>query len=170
MMAYKLRTKPYHLKLLTYLNNRIKLSESERQYLYSLKKGYEGEVTFDTLTEKLRSECYILNNLLLEVNNTEFQIDSTLIYQAKLFLCEIKNFDGEHSYDPKSMKFYKMPSLEINNPLHQLDRKENLFRQFLKARGMTIPIEPYVVFIDPEFTLFQAPIHPSSFLHNSLSL
>jgi hypothetical protein len=167
-MPYKSRTKPYLLKLLTFLNNRMELSEPEKQYLYSLKKGYEGEVKFDTLTEKLRSECYILNDLLLEINNTEFQIDTTLIYQAKLFLCEIKNFDGEHFYDVKSEKFYKLPSLEINNPLHQLGRKENLLRQFLKARGINIPIEPYVIFIDSEFTLFQAPIHKSIILPTQL--
>jgi hypothetical protein len=124
---------------------------------------------FDALTEKLQCESYILNDLLLEINNTEFQIDSSLISQAKMFLFEVKNSDGEHFYKADSGKFYKYTDMEITNPLHQVNRKETLLRQFLKIHGFNIAIEPYVIFIHPEFTLWQAPISQTIILPTQLN-
>ena len=82
-MLRKPRPEPSKLKILGFLNTRMGLSEDEKQnYLY-LKKGYEGEVMFDSLTDKLQCECYILNDLLLKINNTFFQIDTLIIFQNK---------------------------------------------------------------------------------------
>ena len=57
-MAYKSRTEPLNLKRLKYLNNRMNLPEQDTQYYLNLKKGFEGEVKFDLLTEKLQSELF----------------------------------------------------------------------------------------------------------------
>lgn len=82
-MAYKERTKSEELVAMTSLNKRTMLSEESRIHYYGLKKGYEGEVMFDKLTEQLKCECYILNDLLLKVNNKTFQIDTLLLLQKK---------------------------------------------------------------------------------------
>ncbi|MGZ4161570.1 MAG: nuclease-related domain-containing protein, partial [Neobacillus sp.] len=97
-MAFKSRTEPPNLKRLIFLNKRMVLPEKEKQYYSNLKKGFEGEVMFDLLTEKLHSEIFILNDLLLETNHSEFQIDSTIISQTPVFLFEVKNYEGEHYY------------------------------------------------------------------------
>lgn len=53
----------------------MKLTEDEKWYYLNQEKGYEGEVQFDLLTEKLQPNCLILNDLQLENNKSSFQID-----------------------------------------------------------------------------------------------
>ncbi len=156
-MAYKRRTKSTELIILGFLNTRMTLPEKDMQHYFSLKKGYEGEVLFDSLTEKLQFECYILNDLLFKVNNTMFQIDSLIISET-IYVYEVKNFEGNYFYDAVKDRLYKRPKKEYNNPLHQLNRGESLFRQLLQNIGYNFPIEAQVVFINPEFTLYQAPL------------
>lgn len=166
-MNRKPRTEPVLLILFNYLHCRMNLSKIEKQNYFNLKKGYEGEVQFDRLTEKLQSELFTLNDLLIETNNSEFQIDSVIISQTSAFLLEIKNYEGDHYYD--SGRFYTINKQEIPNPIHQLNRKETLLRQFLKNHGFHLPIESYLIFINPEFTLFQAPINKSIILPTQLN-
>lgn len=152
---YKSRTESTELQILWILSRRKDLSEKDLRYYSNLKKGYEGERMFDRLTEKLQCECIILNDLL-QVNNTTFQIDTLLILSDALYLYEVKNYDGD--YFLESDRFYKKPKSEYSNPLHQLERNESLLRQLLNNLGFKIPIEGSVVFINPEFTLYQAPL------------
>lgn len=154
---YKPRTESTELLILRFLNTRMNLSEKDKQYYFNLKKGYEGEVMFDTLTEKLTCKCLILNDLLLKVNNTHFQIDTLIIISETIYLYEVKNYEGDYYYE--SDKLYKKPKLEINNPLNQLIRSESLLRQLLHNLGFKIPIDASVVFINPEFTLYQSPLN-----------
>lgn len=156
-MLYKPRTKPTALKVLEFLNLRMKLTTKDKQHYFSQLKGYEGEVIFDSLTEKLQCECFIVNDLLLEINNTTFQIDSLLILQDGIYLFEVKNLEGDYYYE--SEKLFKKPNTEIVNPLHQLSRAESLLRQLLLKLGYTLPIHASIVFINPTFTLYQAPLN-----------
>ncbi|MDQ1144320.1 hypothetical protein QE429_001147 [Bacillus sp. SORGH_AS 510] len=66
-MAFKPRTERQELTILRSLNARMELPEEDKKNYYSLKKGYEGEVMFDLLTEQIQSDCYILNDLLLRL-------------------------------------------------------------------------------------------------------
>jgi len=91
----------------------------------------------------------------MEVNRTKFQIDATMIVQEKIHLFEVKNFEGDYEYSPE--KFITWNGKEISNPLDQLKRSESLFSQLLQSLGFRISIESHVIFINPEFTLFQAP-------------
>lgn len=100
----------------------MNLSKQDKQYHYNLKKGYEGELLFDSLTKKLRCECLILNDLLLEVNLTTFQIDSLIITQGKLFYYEVKNQEGDYYYEAD--KFFRKTKIETANPLLQVQRGE----------------------------------------------
>jgi len=157
-MAYKPRSESKELIILRSLNTRMTLPEKDRQHYFSLKKGYEGELMFDVLTEKLQCECYILNDLLFKVNNTTFQIDSLIIVAKTICLYEVKNYEGDYFYDASTDTLYKKPKKEYTNPLHQLNRSESLLRQLLQNIGYYFPIEAQVVFINPEFTLYQAPL------------
>lgn len=157
-MAYKPRTESEELMILRLLDTRMTLSEKDTQHYYRLKKGYEGEVMFDSLTEKLQCECYILNDLLFKVNNTMFQIDTLIIVSDTVHFYEVKNYDGDYLYEIDTDTLYKRPKKEYTNPLHQLNRSESLLRQLLQNIGYNFPIEAQVVFINPMFTLYQAPL------------
>jgi hypothetical protein len=154
-MPIKARSELLELKILRILNTRMDLSVNKQRYYLNLEKGFEGEVQFDLLTEKLNSDCFILNDLLLEISNTKFQIDSLIIYQETIYLFEVKNFEGDFCLEPDS--FHTFSGKEIKNPLDQLKRSNSLLRQLIRNLGHNLPIEAYIVFINPEFTLYQVP-------------
>jgi len=154
-MAYKNRTVPDLLSCYRILNTRSVLNAEEKKYLYHLEKGYEGELNFDLLTEKLKSECLVLNDLSLEVSNAKFQLDTTIIFKAIIYIIEVKNFEGDYSYEQDEFK--TILGTEIKNPLDQLKRSKLLLRQLLQSKGLSLPIEALLVFVNPEFTLYQAP-------------
>ncbi|MDY0405261.1 nuclease-related domain-containing protein [Virgibacillus sp. 179-BFC.A HS] len=89
-MAYKTRTKSKELIILESLNSRGNLTKKDKQRYFNMKKGFAGEIQFDAYTEKLQNECSIINDLLLEVNGTTFQIDSLVIIQGKIYMYEVK--------------------------------------------------------------------------------
>jgi hypothetical protein len=156
-MIKKIRSKPAKLETFESLNARMKLLEEDKRYFLNIKKGYEGEVMFDSLTEKLQNECYILNDLRLKINNTFFQIDTLIIFQKLLQVFEVKNFEGDFYYERE--KLYTKTKSEIKDPILQLKRCESLLRQLLHNLGFSFPIEGLVVFVNPEFTLYQAPLN-----------
>jgi hypothetical protein len=94
-MLKKIRSKPAKLEILESLDTRMNLLTEDKQNYLNLKKGYEGEVMFDLLTEKLECDCYILNDLRLKVNNSIFQIDTLIIFQKIIQAFEVKNYEGD---------------------------------------------------------------------------
>ncbi len=100
---------------------------------------------------------------MFKQNNTTFQIDSLIITSGTIYFFEIKNYESDYYYE--SDRFYKNPKTEITNPLHQLSRSELLLRQLIQSIGFNIPVSASVVFINPEFTLYQAPLNKPLFSH-----
>ncbi|WP_066065798.1 nuclease-related domain-containing protein [Neobacillus soli] len=167
-MSFKPRFEPSEVTLLRLLNARMELAEKDKQRYQRLVKGFEGEVMFDALTEKLQCRSNILNELLLESNGSKFQIDSLIMTQEPLCLFEVKNYEGDFYF--KNDRFYMLAKKEkeIKNPLLQLERCESLLRQLLQNLGVSIPIEAYVVFINPQFQLYQAPLNKPIIYPNQL--
>ena len=94
-MLLKSRSESDELLKMRFLNTRMELTEKEKFHYFSMEKGYEGEVKFDLLAESLQEEMYIINDMLLEINNSFFQIDSFIISQGVIHLLDIKNFQGD---------------------------------------------------------------------------
>src|SRR5699024_6968421 len=109
-----------NLKVLEILNQRMRLTKDVQQHYLNLKKGYEGEMLFDSLMDVMKDKFIILNDLLLEVNNTTFQIDSLFIMEDRICLYEVKNYEGDFYYE--SERFFKNPGYELINPLDQMNR------------------------------------------------
>ncbi|MED1468750.1 nuclease-related domain-containing protein [Bacillus salipaludis] len=157
ILPIKPRFEPDKLKIYRILNARMKLSDQEIKYYHNLEKRYEGEMMFDRLMENLIGERLIINDLLLMQNSTTFQSDSVIFSQDSIDLFEVKNYEGNFKYE--SGKFYMLSGNDIKNPLHQLERNETLLRQFLQSIGCYLPIEPHLIFMNPNFTLYQSPIN-----------
>src|SRR5690606_27323130 len=134
------------LEVLEVLDARMQLSEKDKQHLYKLKKGYEGELAFDELTRNLRCDCLVLNDLLLQVGNTTFQID-TLLIADMLYLFEVKNHEGDFYFE--NDRILTKTNYEITNPVNQISRSESLLRQLLQTLSVTTQINSSVVFINP---------------------
>jgi hypothetical protein len=157
-MLYKARKESTELLTLRFLNRRMELEEKDRQYYLNLEKGFEGERQFDKYTEKLKCDCLVLNDLRLSVTNTTFQIDALVITDETAFLFEVKNHEGDFYLD-RDRIYYRKNKSEVSNPLIQLQRCESLFRQLIHSLGLSLSVTAFVVFIHPEFTLYQAPLN-----------
>ncbi|KGR73725.1 nuclease [Ureibacillus sinduriensis BLB-1 = JCM 15800] len=166
-MIYKERQEPSQLVLLRTLKSRMALSKLDQQTYYNLSKGYEGERLFDALLQDLKCDCLVLNDLLLKVNNQTFQVDTLLILNNQIHLFEIKNYKGDFYFE--SDRFFQKDGTEIFNPLTQLQRTESLLRQWLTHYQLPTSIQPSVIFINPEFTLYKAPLDKPFILPTQLN-
>ena len=155
-MAYKARSVPEELKVLRILNNRLDLTTEQQKYYQYKEKGFEGEARFDLLTEQLQSDCLIVNDLNLEVNNTSFQLDTSIIFQETFYFFEVKNYEGDYCY--RKEQFETNYGKLIKNPLDQIKRSSSLLLQLFQKLGFSQSIDASVVFVNPEFFLYQAPL------------
>ena len=154
-MAFKERTEPIILSKLRILNKRLELTDEEKRYFSYLDKGYKGELQFDALTETLTSSCLILNDLLLEIEKTTFQIDTLIIFAGTLYVFEIKTNQGDYLYKQEGLTSITT-GVSIKNPLDQLNRTKLLFKKLLNQLGYNYKIQGSVVYVNPEFTLYHA--------------
>ncbi|MDQ0200758.1 nuclease-related domain-containing protein [Neobacillus ginsengisoli] len=167
-MLLRGRSESDELMAMRYLNTRMELTEKEKFHYLNLEKGYEGEVKFDLLAESLQEERYIINDLLLEVNNSYFQIDTLIISLGVIHLLDIKNFQGDCYLE--SDKLYAVTTgREYKNPVGQLKRSGTLFRQLLQNLKQNYLVEASVIFINPAFTLYQAPMDQPIILPNQVN-
>lgn len=157
-MILKSRDVPEELKLLRYLNSRMQFSAKELNHYHNLEKGFAGEKLFDVWLESLPDDGLILNDFILESNNTLFQIDTLLIAEGMVYLFEVKNYEGDF-YIENDNWYTAASQIEIKNPLLQLKRSDALLRRLLKELGYNLPIKSFIIFINPDFHLYQAPLN-----------
>ena len=153
-MIVKSRVESLELQILRMLNARMTLSPKEYSNYQYLEKGYEGEVIFDRWMEEVEKGYLVVNDLLLEYGNTKFQIDSLFISKI-IHLFEVKYFEGD--YFIEGDRWYTNNGVEIKNPLQQMERAESLLRRMVRDLGFNINIESTLVFVNPNFYLYQAP-------------
>lgn len=158
MEIVKQRSASHELSVMRSLNTRTDLSDDEKNHYFKLEKGYQGEVMFDQLTAVLQNDLLVINDLCLEYSSTIFQIDTLIISQKTIYLFEVKNYQGDYIYDTDNFKLV-LSKKEILNPLGQLNRCRNLLQDLLRSLHIQLPLEGYLVFINPEFTLYQAPLN-----------
>jgi DNA-directed RNA polymerase subunit M/transcription elongation factor TFIIS len=158
-MLLKSRSESEELMVYRYLNLRKPdLSENEKFHYLNLQKGYEGELIFDQMATCLQEERYIINDLLLKVNGSYFQIDTLMISHGVINILEIKNFYGNFYLEED--KLYSLTTgKEYINPVIQLKRCATLFRQLLQNHKLNYHVDSSIIFINPEFTLYQAPMN-----------
>ncbi|MCJ8009401.1 NERD domain-containing protein [Lederbergia wuyishanensis] len=154
-MAIKKRVESKELKVYRSLNSRQLLTSEKMNQLFNLEKGFEGELLFDELIDALSKEWLVLNELLLESNNTDFQIDSLILAEKTILVIEIKNYEGD--YFIEDGKWYYINGTQIQNPVPRLERSEFLLRRLLQDHGYNIPAESYLVYVNPDFHLYNSP-------------
>ncbi|MDQ0253049.1 hypothetical protein J2S74_000421 [Evansella vedderi] len=120
MTIIKPRSPSLELRVMSSLSLRMEFSKEEKERLYAIRKGYEGEVQFDKFYENCPSNWLVLNDLWLKNSNATFQIDSLLLTPQANYVFDIKNNEGE--YELNDGRFYKNGSETRNNPLTQLQR------------------------------------------------
>jgi ribosomal protein L37E len=151
----KSRKIPLSLQVRRILRPRMPFTDRELKQLESDEKGYQGESLFDDIIAGSPASTYLhLNDLMLSSHNNTFQVDSLIFSPHKISLFEVKNFGGEFYIEGE--QWFLQSGKEIKNPIPQLRRSRDLLRPLVQTLGVHLPIEAYVIFVNPEFTLFQA--------------
>ncbi|SFE56678.1 NERD domain-containing protein [Alteribacillus iranensis] len=153
-MFTKPRTDPPDLRIWQALDARMDLTAEDRVYFKNLVKGIEGERRFDDWLRELPPDYLVLNDLLIETNQSVLQFDSLVIAGDKVLLFEVKSFEGDYYVDGD--QWYSMTGTGLRNPLHQLDRSKSLLTRFLKKEHVSFTVEAYLVFVHPAFVLYEA--------------
>ncbi|WP_026568072.1 nuclease-related domain-containing protein [Bacillus sp. UNC41MFS5] len=166
-MLFKSRVELLEITLLRSLNARMHLSDKDVSNYTRLRKGFEGEQKSDLWLEGLSEDWLIIHDLLLEYNNSKFQIDTLLISHDKIYPLDIKNFEGDYFIEDE--KWYTSTKKDMKNPVHQQDRCVILLRSLLRNLGSHYPLEPYLIFINSEFHLYITTINPSLVFHSQLN-
>lgn len=137
------------------LKKRSNLSLDQHNSLNRMSTGYKGELEFfNLLQSELQCKPILLFNLHLKVNGSECQIDCLLIFQSEVILMEVKNYQGDFLIEHDD--WYTLDKGKIKNPLHQLHRTELLLNQFLKQHQFPLRVKSFIIFIHPEFQLYQS--------------
>lgn len=145
------------LKMFETLEGRYELPPKERTAFKRLQQGYEGEKHFsELLSARVRNHCIPIFDLGLKPNGNECQLDALLIFQTVIYHLEIKNLKGD--YYTENNRWFLSNNKEIQNPLNQLSRSKLIIQEFLTQYKCTIPIRSQIIFMNPEFYLFQAPM------------
>jgi hypothetical protein len=165
-MILRHRQESDELRLYRYLNARMSLSVKDEQHCVFLEKGFEGEIVFDRMVDRLDAEFIILNDLLLETQGNFFQIDKLLIFGDNISMFEVKNYEGD--YYIENDIWYSIIGTEIKNPLDQVKRSDSFLRRYLQNLRSTMKLNSYLVFVNPEFTLYQAPKNKTIILPTQL--
>ncbi|MFD2705895.1 nuclease-related domain-containing protein [Salibacterium lacus] len=152
-MFLKPRYPSRELLILRSLAPRINLPANHRQKLINMEKGLEGENYFDEKLKKLPEEAVVLCDLLFEINNTHFQIDTLLLLPDVVYLFEVKHYEGD--YVIKNDTWYNAAGYEIKNPLLQLKRNQSLLRQLFQKYRISLPVKAHLVFTNKNFYLYQ---------------
>ncbi|MEH7085470.1 nuclease-related domain-containing protein [Neobacillus drentensis] len=166
-MLLKSRVELLEITLLRSLNARMSLSDKDVRNYTRLKKGFEDEQKSDLWLEGLSEEWLVIHDLLLEHNNSKFQIDTLLISHDKIYPLDIKNFEGD--YFVEGEKWCTSTKKEMKNPVHQQNHCVILLRSLLQDLGYHNPLEPYLIFINPEFHLYITTINPSLVFHSQIN-
>lgn len=146
------------------LQGRQQFSQKEKSMYYTLRQGYEGERIFANIVHHhLKHQVIALYDLLFEDKGTVYQIAAILISSDRIFLVEVKHFQGEFQF--QNNRFFDCQSeKEYRNPFHQLQRCSFLFQALLSKLQISLPVQTHLVFNHPQFTLFQAERNPELIL------
>lgn len=166
-MIYKQQTKSINLLIMESLYRRMKLTGKGYYYYLNLDKGFVGEVKLDRCSELAPGERLLLGDLFLKAGGKSRQIDALVITSKAALLYEVKNFEGEYIY--KDDRVFRIGlDKPLFNPFSQLDEAETLLRQVFSELGIQLPVQSFVVFVNPNMTLYQAPQHPNLLMASNL--
>ena len=140
------------------LKRRWLLSQELELYLENLERGYKGESRFSVdILDGLTCAHVLLRDLRLPMDNNHFQLDAVLLSGKQMIIFEVKNWSGSFVYQDgqfmsrRSAKPYK-------NPTEQLGRCVSNMQYLLRKWGYDFEVIGRVVFINPSFYLYGAPL------------
>ncbi|QFT88098.1 Nuclease-related domain protein [Bacillus sp. THAF10] len=164
-MFFKERLVPKELQVYRMLRPRLEVMDEA--YYWNLEKGYEGERQYDCWLESWKlPEWIVVNDLLLEHSRNVFQLDSLILTKERIYLFDVKNFEGDFFIEGE--RWFTLNKKEIKNQLLQLQRSETMLRKLLYDSGYNLPMVSNLIFVNPQFQLYQCPSDLPIIFHSQM--
>ena len=154
-MLIKPRTKSCSHFILESLYYREGLSFEDKKRYENHVKGFDGEQQFDQFMNHSKLQGSVVNDLLLSSEETHYQFDSIVILSNQVNIYEVKNYTGEYSYENGGL--FSKSGFNLQDPVGQVKRKKSYLHNKLLAKGYSNKINIYVVFINPDFYIYNLP-------------
>lgn len=155
------------LEIFNYLTGRLIFSKVMSQTYYRLKRGAEGEKEFlQMVPDEIAVNFSQWKDLNLLNGGQEVQIDVLWIGQGALYHFEIKNYSGD--YILQNEQWQKLGFGEIENPLYQMQRANIFLKKLFRKHQIDLPIYSKLIFIHPEFHLYQSDYQLPIYLRSQL--
>lgn len=133
------------------LKNREGLTEDEHYKLIRLESGYEGELTYDEIFENIIKHLPVFRDIYLKIDGSVVQCDALIVHDDGYVLHEIKNYNGEYSYNGDQ---WLLRGKEISeDPIIQLERTRKKFIKLQYTNKIQLDIEGKVIFTHSDFSL-----------------
>ncbi|MFF2754716.1 nuclease-related domain-containing protein [Psychrobacillus sp. NPDC058041] len=132
--------------------------------MLSTKAGIIGETVVEAIFEKYQFpfNYRVLHDVSL-ISNGKFQLDTLFISPYCAVILECKNIVGELSFenDPPCLTRKLQNSQEdtFESPEVQVDRNMYLLQEWLKERGIRIPVRGVIVFSSTKSKIVKPPNH-----------
>lgn len=154
-MIIKPRKKSINHLVLELLHYRAVFSFQEQSQFENQVKGYEGEQRFDVFLDRLGQKGFVVNDLFLSSQNTHYQFDAIVVINEQIIIYEVKNYAGRYSYEDGVL--LSDTGYSIQDPVGQVNRKKSYLHNFMRKNGYASIIQAYVVYINPDFYLYNLP-------------
>lgn len=164
-MIVKRLEKPVALRIYDALNARMTLTAAQQRERQNYQRGYEGEVQLGNYFEKLSFDHLVLQDLQLKENGVQVQIDALLLTGNAIHLYQVKNYSG--SYDFQDDALHAQADFVVD-PLAQTRKSKPLIYNLVRKWGYRFQVEECVIFINPNFYIYQLPRDKPFVFHHQL--
>lgn len=151
MMILSNRKIPKDLLYYRALQKRMKLDRYAENRLEAFEKGYAGELLYDSIFDEIISHLPIFRDIYLNIENSIFQCDALIVYDAGFIVNEIKNFRGIYTYENE--KWYVRNNEISEDPIIQLKRATSKLIKLRYLYNLKLNSIGKVIFPNPEFYL-----------------
>lgn len=166
------RKKSYTHAQLHTLSRRSHLDETQLVELEKLRIGFEGEQTFDQVIQSFVDTHHLIHikDLLFQYDGRqkEIQIDNIVISNDTCYIFEIKKYSFNVRIDDRGF-FYYEDGMEFTSLNNQIERLRGSVRELLKNVGYPMKIKHYLVFINPDRTVFGLQRQHQVLIHTTLN-
>lgn len=145
-----------HLQLHV-LMQRTQLDDNKKLELERLESGFHGETELDYLIEPYihAHELIHIKDLLFEYDEgkKEVQIDNIVVSNDACFIFEVKKYQFNLGIDERGF-FYYENGKEFSMLNTQVEKQKGEVRQLLVDIGYPMQIHHFIVFMNPDRTVF----------------
>lgn len=151
------RNKSFSHLQLEVLKQRAEFENPMKGELERLDLGFKGENIFDEMIEpfKIMHQLIHIKDILFEYDEgkKEVQIDNIVIANDTCYIFEVKKYQFNLCIDDRGF-FYYEDGNEFASLNTQVEKQRGEVRQLLKEIGYPMSIEHFIVFINPDRTVF----------------